>query len=71
MTQVDRVLRHLKDSNSITSYEAFVDYGITRLSAVIYVLRHDYNLCIDDVWISKENRYGELVKFKQYFLVRG
>lgn len=33
ISQDERVLRHIKKFDSITSWEAFEDYGITRLSA--------------------------------------
>lgn len=39
MTQEERVLRHMKQFDGITSWEAFCDYGITRLSAKIFNLR--------------------------------
>tara|TARA_R110002051_G_scaffold149794_1_gene222360 strand:+ start:32 stop:325 length:294 start_codon:yes stop_codon:yes gene_type:complete len=38
MTQNDVVLKHLK-KQSITSYDAFLSYGITRLAARIYEIR--------------------------------
>lgn len=37
--QATKVLNHLKNVGSITSWEAFKHYRITRLSAVIYALR--------------------------------
>ena len=39
ITQDDRVLRHLEENDGITSWEAIKEYGITRLSAVIFRLR--------------------------------
>lgn len=38
MTQNDVILNHLK-KQSITSYDAFLSYGITRLAARIYEIR--------------------------------
>ncbi|MBK2259183.1 helix-turn-helix domain-containing protein [Francisella philomiragia] len=40
MTQIEKVLRHLKEGKTITSFEALKEYEILRLSAVIYVLRN-------------------------------
>lgn len=37
--QATKVLNHLKNVGSITSWEAFKRYHITRLSAVIYALK--------------------------------
>ena len=39
-TQKSVVLEHLKHNHSITSWGAIQEYHITRLSAVIYDLRH-------------------------------
>jgi hypothetical protein len=38
-TQNYTVLKHLLDKGSITSMEAFSEYGITRLSAKVFDLR--------------------------------
>lgn len=66
-THYDRVLRHLKEKGHITSLEAFREYGITRLSAVIFNLRQDgYNICSDRA--SRKNRYGKMVTFAKYTL---
>jgi hypothetical protein len=42
-SQVKTVLNHLQES-TITSWEAINKYGITRLSAIIFVLRKDYTI---------------------------
>lgn len=39
LTQINDVLKHLQEQGSITSMDAFYDYGVSRLSAIIYVLR--------------------------------
>ena len=39
MSQVDMVMRHIDDHGSITSFKAFTEYGITRLSDVILKIR--------------------------------
>lgn len=62
----DRVLNYIKQFGSITTYEAFVDLGCSRLSEYIRQLRKDYN--ITDEWISATNRYGEKVEYKKYFI---
>lgn len=51
MTLREVVLRHFKTSKSITSFEAFSEYGITRLSAIIFDLRKKY--IISDEWVEK------------------
>ena len=67
-THYDRVLKHLQDHNSITSLEAFRDYGITRLSAIIYLLRRD-GWKINSENVGCKNRYGKMVYFAKYMLV--
>ena len=39
MTQEDKVLQYMQDFGSITTWDAFTDLGITRLSAKIFNLR--------------------------------
>lgn len=66
-TQKDRVLRHLQDFGNITSWESFKEYGITRLSAIIYMLKRD-GYIFGEEWISTKNRYNEKTSFKKYIL---
>lgn len=66
-TQNERILRHLRDHGSITSLEAFAEYGITRLSARIFDLRHDGHKILSFVETAK-NRYGEPVRYYRYML---
>jgi hypothetical protein len=42
-SQIKQVFNHLQDK-TITSWEAINNYGITRLSAIIFVLRKDNNI---------------------------
>ena len=67
MTQVEMILKHLQDFGSITTYEAFTEYGITRLPSRIFDLRN-LNYQITDEWIYRKNRYGKKIKFKKYVL---
>lgn len=68
MTLINAVLRHLKDKGNITTFEAFMEYGATRLSAIIFELRKQH--IITDEWLERENRYGEKVRFKKYIYVK-
>ena len=70
ITHKDRVLRHLRDFGSITSLEAFADYGITRLAAYIYLLRAE-GYDIESVNECSENRYGDPVYYARYTLEVG
>lgn len=68
MTLINAVLRHLKDKGDITTFEAFTEYGATRLSAIIFELRKKY--VITDEWLERTNRYGEKVRFKKYIYIK-
>ena len=62
----ERVLNYMKEFGSITTYNAFIDLGCTRLSEYIRQLRLEYNIA--DEWIHTTNRYDEPVKYKRYWL---
>lgn len=67
LTQYDRVLRHLKEKGSITSLQAIDLFGATRLSAIIYDLRHDgYDIVTETE--TGLNRFGEKTHFAKYIL---
>ena len=68
INQNDRIIRHLKDYKTITSWEAIQEYGVTRLSARIRDIK-DMGYNIDSEWMYDINRYGESVKYKRYELV--
>ena len=62
-----RILRHLMDYGTITSWEAIQEYGCTRLSGYIYLLKKDgYTITGNDEPFV--NRYGEKSRFTRYRL---
>lgn len=70
MNKTNAVLSHLLEKGSITSWEAIKEYGATRLSAIIYVLRHKYNLDIISENIEFIDRYGSKANFAKYILIK-
>ncbi|WP_162930788.1 helix-turn-helix domain-containing protein [Lactococcus allomyrinae] len=65
--KIDKILNHLKEQKTITSLEAFQLYNITRLSAIIYVLRHTHHLYItNDDFKAKDGTH-----FARYHLHEG
>ncbi len=62
----ERVLQYMRDFGSITTYNAFIDLGCTRLSEYIRQIRLEFK--VNDEWISTTNRYGEKVQYKRYWL---
>ena len=67
MTQKEMVYVHMLAYGGITSAEAMYKYGISRLSARIWDLRHDGINIINDQKKSR-NRYGKMVVFDCYRL---
>ena len=67
-TQVDRVLGYLDRFGAITTWDAFRDLGITRLSARIFeIKRRGYQVKTER--ITDTNRFGEPVHYLKYTLV--
>lgn len=63
----ERILNYMIDHGSITTFQAFMDLGCSRLSEYIRQIRLIHN--VDDEWIYTTNRYGEKIKYKKYWLV--
>lgn len=61
-----RVLNYIQEFGSITTRQAFIDLGCTRLSEYIRRLRLNYQ--IDDEIETGVNRYGEKVHWKKYYI---
>ena len=68
LTQKDRIIRHLKDKESITSLEAMQEYGIMRLTSRVCELKNE-GYKIRSEYISSKNRYNEPVSFSKYTLI--
>lgn len=68
VTLYDRVENYLKENGSITSWEAIKEFGATRLSAIIYVLRNEREMNIDTIYETGKNRYGDKITYAKYTL---
>jgi hypothetical protein len=62
----NRVLNYILEFGSITTRDAFIDLGCTRLSEYIRQLRIDYN--VEDETETGINRYGEKTYYKRYYI---
>lgn len=69
ISQKDRVLSHMRDYGCISSWEAFTDYGIMRLSAVIFNLKKEGHNITSET-INTKNRYGHPTHYSRYSLVK-
>lgn len=67
MSKIEKVLEHLKEHGSITSWEAILKYGATRLSGIIYVLRHR-NYEIDSIDEHGTDPDGNKTTYTRYEL---
>lgn len=70
LTQKDMVIRHLNDFGTITSWQAFEDYGITRLAAIIFNIKNEDKINIKTNLINSVNRYGNKIQFAEYSIVK-
>lgn len=59
-----RVLLHLQEKGSITSWEAFELYGATRLSDIIFKLRRRYD--IETISKKFTDRFGSTSTYAVY-----
>lgn len=70
MTQTKAVLEHLQKHGHITSYQAIELYGATRLSDIIYRLRHDGYTIITEL-MRVNTRFGNETSVAKYILKGG
>lgn len=70
LNKTECVLEHLQKNGCITSWEAIDLYGATRLSAIIYNLRHR-GYSIDMINLPFVDRFGTQSRFGKYILVEG
>lgn len=64
-TQAKLVLRFMQEHGAITSLEAFMNFGITRLAAVIHMMRKS-GLDVVTEMITTKNRYGQTCHVARY-----
>ena len=70
-SQIKVIKEYLQAGNSITSFEAFTKFKVTRLSSIIYYLKHNEGLPIKSVNKTGTNTYGNFVHYAEYSIDRG
>lgn len=70
MTQVEKILRHTEKYGSITTLEAFQEYGITRLASRIHDIKRA-GFIVHKVTETSTNRFGEPVWYARYTITEG
>lgn len=68
MGSLNRVVDYLKKNKSLTVAEAKEELGTTELRKIISTLR-DKGYKITDEWQEGVNRFGDVTRFKRYFLI--
>lgn len=68
MNKTNAIQLHLIEKGSITSWEAIKEYGATRLSAIIFNLRHKRNMNIRNERVNFVDRYGTKSHYDIYIL---
>lgn len=63
------VLAYMKEHGSITSLEAIKEFGCTRLSAIIFLLKRQGHPITTTIEKSK-NRYEREVRYARYHLCK-
>ena len=64
-TKTQKIKEYLERGNYITDMKAVEIAQSYRLSAIIYTLRHDYDMDIRDRWVVNENTGS---RYKEYYL---
>ena len=67
-SQNEKVIEFIRTFGSITTLDAFVEFGCTRLSARIYDLEQR-GYTFKKVNETRKNRFGKPVTLTRYFLV--
>lgn len=68
ITQRDRILQYIREFGSISDLEATRELGIHQFGARIFELKKEGYIFRTE-WESGENRYGDKVEYKRYYLV--
>ena len=63
--KTQEVLKHLQKRGSITSWDAIMKYGATRLSAIIFNLR-ERGYLIDSIYMDGKDKYGNTSHYVKY-----
>lgn len=67
MNQCEMIIKYLKDFGSITTFESFIELGVTRLASRIVDLKNQ-GYKFSEEWVTQKNRYGKVISFKKYIL---
>ena len=70
MNQKEQLLKYFQEEDfSITTLECMQKLMILDLQGIIRDLKQDGHR-IESFWISRKNMYGDIKKFKRYYLIK-
>lgn len=69
MSDIERIIRHMREIGSITCKECEQKIGTTELRRRICDIK-DMGYEIGDVWEAGENRVGRKTRYKRYFILK-
>lgn len=67
--KTEAIRKHLEEKGSVTTWEAIQLYGATRLSAIIYNLRHKYEMNIKGERVEFTDRFNNKATYCKYILI--
>ena len=70
MTQKEIILKHLEEHKTITTSQAIMDYGITRLATRVWELINDENYNIYKRTVCVKTRYGKKTSIVIYSMYK-
>ena len=65
--QRQKIINHIRQHGSLTSFEAYTELGITQLATRISELE-EQGYVFKKEWTSRKNKNGETKYFKKYYL---
>lgn len=67
MNDCERIVSYCKEHGSITQMEATLHLGCTRLGARVWDLKQR-GYTVTDIWEEKPDRFGDMSRYKRYFV---
>jgi hypothetical protein len=67
-TKIEQVKNHLLTKGKINTWEAYENYGVTRLSSIIHTFRNN-GFYIESKPLTKKDRNGNTCNYVDYILI--
>ncbi len=67
-TQADRILRAIRETGFVTTFEGRQLLDVAEVSARVWSLRHQRDLPVQTAWVSQVSPAGRMHRVARYFL---